>query len=35
MQEVVYFLHGIDVSGFRNIIFGGMLVIMMVSDRRD
>jgi len=25
-----YFLHGIDVSSFRNIIFGGMLVIMML-----
>jgi ABC-type branched-subunit amino acid transport system permease subunit len=25
-----YFLHGVDVSGLRNIIFGGMLVIMML-----
>jgi|GEM_PF-152565 len=29
-SSVFYFLHGIDVSGLRNIIFGGMLVIMML-----
>jgi ABC-type branched-subunit amino acid transport system permease subunit len=29
-SSVFYFLNGIDVSGFRNIIFGSMLVIMML-----
>jgi ABC-type branched-subunit amino acid transport system permease subunit len=29
-SSVFYFLHVIDVSGLRNIIFGGMLVIMML-----